>query len=396
MAHVITGLELGGGGQVVVTIARALDRSRFEMDVYCIHEGGDMAADLRALGCRVVLLEGAWDYRRRFLPYSPRQILRLASLLREARYDVVHTHIFQADLMGRVAARLAGVPVVVKSLHNMGAWKRRGHLITDRFLRRWTDAVICCSDYQREVATVQEHLRAGDAVVINNGVDPRRFQVARDADLARELRLDLDRPIVGTVGRMIDAKGHQHLIQAIPSVLVKRPDTQFLFVGDGPLREGLWAQLPSWAQSQVRFAGARPEIPQLLALMTVFAFPSISEGFPIAPLEAMASGLPVVASDIRPLRDIVVSGETGYVVPVRDSDALARAILMLVMDPALHRTFSDKARERVHAHFSAAQMVRATERVYERLLDQRQKARGHQGLRAQPSTRPQETGELKS
>ena len=123
VAQIITGLELGGGGAVVSTIGRALDRTRFEMDVYCVNEGGDMQPELERLGYRVVWLEGAWDYRRRLTPYSVRQILRLAGMLRASQYDVVHTHIFPADVIGRVAARLAGVPVMVKSLHNMGQWK---------------------------------------------------------------------------------------------------------------------------------------------------------------------------------------------------------------------------------------------------------------------------------
>jgi glycosyltransferase involved in cell wall biosynthesis len=368
VAHVITGLELGGGGAVVLTIARALDRARFDMDVFCIHEGGDLEAELRELGVRVVLLEGAWDYRRRFLQYSPRQTVRLASMLREGRYDIVHTHIFQADAIGRIAARMAGTPAIVKSLHNMGAWKRRRHILADRMLNRWTDAVICCSAFQSEVAIVQEHLGLGDAVVINNGVDVRRFESKADPRIAASLGLDPGRPIVGTVGRMIEAKGHEYLIDAVSQVRARRPDAQFLFVGDGGLREMLWQRLPEEARPHVCFAGARPDIPELLALMSIFAFPSVSEGFPIAPLEAMASRLPVVSSDIRPLRDIVVDGETGFLVPERDSEALARAITTLLENPIQRAAFGAKARRRVETQFSDVQMVRATERLYERIL----------------------------
>src|SRR5262245_9902599 len=204
VAHVITGLELGGGGAVVLTIARDLDRSRFEMDVFCILEGGAGEAELRGLGCGVTIVERAWDYRRRFMPYSPTKTLQLARLLRQGHYDIVHTHLFQADVIGRVAGRLAGVPVSVKSLHNMGRWKKRGHVITDRLLAGWTDRVICCSDFQRTAATRQERFVEGAAVTIHHGVRLVRFDPHIDrAAVLSSVGLRADRMTVGTVGRPI-------------------------------------------------------------------------------------------------------------------------------------------------------------------------------------------------
>jgi glycosyltransferase involved in cell wall biosynthesis len=399
VAQIITGLELGGGGAVVSTIGRALDRTRFEMDVYCINEGGDMQPELERLGYRVVWLEGAWDYRRRLMPYSVRQTLRLAGMLRASQYDVVHTHIFPADVIGRVAARLAGVPVMVKSLHNMGQWKTTRHIVTDRFLGRWTGAVICCSAFQLDVASAQERMRPGVGVVINNGVALHRFDVPRSAALARELGLDPQRPVVGPVGRMVEAKGHRYFVEAIPQVLARRPDAQFLFVGDGQLRKTLWDQLPAAARSKVCFAGARSDVPELMAMMDVFVFPSISEAFGIALIEAMASRLPVVASDIRPLRDIVVAGETGLLVPAHSSGPLADAIISLLENPE-RESFGARGRRRVESHYTDEQMVRATEDIYVRLLAAKASARrAHTSELAPGATSvavPPETGQAKS
>ena len=400
VAQIITGLELGGGGAVVSTIGRALDRTRFEMDVYCVNEGGDMQPELERLGYRVVWLEGAWDYRRRLMPYSVRQILRLASMLRASQCDVVHTHIFPADVIGRVAGRLAGVPVMVKSLHNMGQWKTSRHIAVDRFLGRWTGAAICCSAFQLEVASAQERMRPGVGVLINNGVALHRFDVPRSPALARQLGLDPERPVVGTVGRMVEAKGHKYLVEAIPQVLARRPDAQFLFVGDGQLRTILWEQLPASARPNVCFAGARPDIPELMALMDVFVFPSVSEAFGIALIEAMATGLPVVASDIRPLRDIVVPGETGVLVPAHSSAPLAQALMTMLENPAQRAAYGASGRRRVEAHYTDEQMVRATEDVYVRLLDEKAPARrAHTSGLAPGGTSvavPHETGEAKS
>jgi len=384
---------------VVSTIGRALDRTRFEMDVYCINEGGDMQPELERLGYRVVWLEGAWDYRRRLMPYSVRQIVKLGGMLRASQYDVVHTHIFPADVIGRIAARLAGVPVMVKSLHNMGQWKTTRHIVTDRFLGRWTGAVICCSAFQLDVASAQERMRPGVGVVINNGVALHRFDVPRSAALARELGLDPQRLVVGTVGRMVEAKGHRYFVEATPQVLARRPDAQFLFVGDGQLRKTLWDQLPTAARPNVCFAGARADIPELMALMDVFVFPSISEAFGIALIEAMASRLPVVASDIRPLRDIVVPGETGLLVPAHSSGPLADAIISLLENPERER-FGACGRRRVESHYTDEQMVRATEDIYVRLLAAKASARrAHTSELAPGGTSvavPPETGQAKS
>jgi glycosyltransferase involved in cell wall biosynthesis len=366
LAHVITGLELGGGGAVVLTIARALDRTRFDMDIFCIFEGGDGEQELKDLGCGVTIIEGAWDYRRRFMPYSPSRTMKLASMLKAGRYDVVHTHLFQADAIGRVAARLAGVPVIVKSLHNMGQWKKGRHVLADRLLGRWTDKTICCSHFQREVACAQEGIAADAAVTIHHGVRMSRFQppVDRDAVL-RSLGLRADRLTIGTVGRNVAEKGQSYLIEALPSILLRHPNVQLLIVGDGHLRGKLQARIAALGcESRVCLAGARPDIPEMLAVMDVFAFPSVSEGFGIAVAEAMATGLPVVASDIRPLSEIVVPGETGFLVPPRDASAIAAAIVSLLDDDSLRRRLGAAGREHVERCFTDRTMVQAHEDLY--------------------------------
>jgi glycosyltransferase involved in cell wall biosynthesis len=366
LAHVITGLELGGGGAVVLTIARALDRTRFDMDVFCIFEGGDGEQELRDLGCGVTIIEGAWDYRRRFLPYSPSRTLKLASMLKAGRYDVVHTHLFQADAIGRVAARLAGIPVMVKSLHNMGQWKKGRHVLTDRLLGRWTDKTICCSHFQREVACAQESIAADAAVTIHHGVRMSRFQPRIDREsLLRSLGLRPDWITIGTVGRNVTEKGQSYLIEALPTILLRHPNVQLLVVGDGHLRATLQARIAALGyQDRVCLAGARPDIPEMLALMDVFAFPSVSEGFGIAVIEAMATGLPVVASDIRPLSEIVVPGETGFLVAPRDPAAIANAIVALLDDRSLRDRLGVNGREHVVQNFTDRKMVQAHEDLY--------------------------------
>jgi glycosyltransferase involved in cell wall biosynthesis len=251
----------------------------------------------------------------------------------------------------------------------MGRWKKPHQVALDRLLARWTDAIICCSDYQREVAGAQEHFPAGRAVTIHHGVDIGRFPARVDrTSLRASLGLRPGWTTVGTVGRTVKEKGHATLLDAVPQILRAHPRVQFLIVGDGPLRQALEARLAGTPHREhVCFAGARPDIPEMMAAMDLFAFPSVSEGFGIALVEAMASSIPVVASRIRPLTEIVVDGQTGRLVPAGDAAALADALNQLIANPDLARSLGRRARLAVEDHFTDRLMVRAHEDLYWKL-----------------------------
>jgi glycosyltransferase involved in cell wall biosynthesis len=367
VAQVITGLVLGGGGQVMWTIARNFDRSQFEIDVFCIIGGGELVADIEGLGVPVRIIpayDGASVFR-----YRPGGVLELARALRAGNYDLVHTHLFQADLIGGVAARLAGIRRVVKSLHNMGAWKKPYHLVGERLFAGRAERVICCSHYLSETAIRQEHLDPARVVTIHHGVDVARFQPRIDRGAYREsLGLDPSARVIGTIGRPIREKGHKYLLEAVPAIRAAHPDVQILIVGEGPLRP----ELETWARAHgletvVRFAGARADIPELLGVMDVFAFPSVMEGLGIAVLEAMASRVPVITSDIQPLSEIVRNGENGLLVEAKNAAALASAVNALLDDPARADRLRQQAFADVVSHFSERQMVAEHERVYREL-----------------------------
>ena len=364
VAQVITGLVLGGGGQVMWTIARSIDRSRYDMDVFCVIEGGELTEELERLGTRVRIIPAYAG--KRIFPYRPTQILELARQLRDGRYDVVHTHLFQADVIGGIAARLAGIPHVVKSLHNMGGWKKRHHLLIDRLLSSGTERVICCSHWLAESAIRKEKVDPSRVVTIHHGVDTRRFEVSVNRDeYVRSLGLDGSRPIVGTIGRPIREKGHGYLLDAIPRILSAHPGTQFLIVGDGPLRAELEQRIRALGiEANVCLAGARADIPELLSVMDLFVFPSVSEGLGIVVLEAMAARVPVIASNIRPLSEMIQHGETGLLVEPRNPEALVGAICTALGDASLRQALRTRAFAHVSSSFNEREKVAVLEGVY--------------------------------
>ncbi|MGE3512713.1 MAG: glycosyltransferase, partial [Vicinamibacterales bacterium] len=223
-----------------------------------------------------------------------------------------------------------------------------------------------CSDYQREVATAQEGFRAEQAVTITHGVHLPRFAPRVDrAACRRSLGLKADGVVIGTIGRPIEEKGHTHLIDAATTVLERHPEAEFLIVGEGQLRAALEAQAArAGLGDRVHFTGARSDVPELLSIMDVFAFPSISEGFGIAVLEAMASRLPVIASDIRPLADIIEDSVTGLLVPAGDGAALARAVTRVLDDADLRFQLAARGRALVERQYTDRHMVGAHEELY--------------------------------
>lgn len=368
VAQIITGLVLGGGGQVMFTIARNIDKSRFDVDVFCVIEGGEFLSEIEALGTRVKVLK-AFDPTR--VPkYRVTKIMELASQLKTGKYDIVHTHLFKADTIGRLAAALAGTPHVLKTVHNMGTRKTRRQCIVDRVLNCWTDKVICVSESQRESVIRDERLPASRVVTINNGVRLADFRRNYECSgLASELRLDDRRVTIGTIGRLIKEKGQIFLLRAIPLILEAHPNSQFLIVGDGELRSYFEEHLRDKPyRDLVRITGLRKDVPDLLSLMDVFVFPSLSEAFGIAAVEAMAAGCPVVCSSIPALREIVIDGETGLYCDPENPASLAKAVIFL-LDHPLHRLrIIENAYKEVAKKYSDERMVRALGSIYLEVL----------------------------
>jgi glycosyltransferase involved in cell wall biosynthesis len=281
---------------------------------------------------------------------APRLALRLRRFLRDARPRVVHvTDVWPA---AQVAARLARAPRVLVTHHTPElprADNALGRLLW-RTAWRGRPEVIYTSESDRE------RDGRGDltAHVIELGIDLERFARGEPA-------LRVDGPLVGNVARLAEQKGHADLLEA----LAELPDVRAAIVGDGPLRAGLEAQARELGLAgRVTFTGERDDVPDLLASMDVFAFPSLFEGLCLAVIEAQAAGVPVVATPVGGIRETVVEGETGVVVPVNDPQALAAGIRRVLADPPRARAMAEEARRRVFERFSEARMVERTLELY--------------------------------
>jgi glycosyltransferase involved in cell wall biosynthesis len=365
----------------VLSLVKALDRAQFSVAVACPRVRSPAYGDIsfveeleRLEGISVFLVE----MRRDIQPFSDtKALVSLYRVIREGRYHIVHTHSSKAGALGRLAAKWAGIPVILYTPHGFAFRTVRNGLIrwayvqVERLCGLWTDRIICVSPTEREEALKNRIARPNKLVVIENGLDLGEFVLPLD-HLAkkRQLGLDSHNPIVGTMGRLSWDKDFHCFLEAAVRVSTAYPETQFLVVGDGEARKDLELLATDLGISRrTVFTGFRPDSLEILALMDIFVLPSPHEAMPYTILEAMASEKPVLAIEGTGAQDVLQPGETGLLVPPQDPKTLAMAIMALLRDKARARAMGLAGREVVESRFTLAHMVRRTEELYTTLLE---------------------------
>jgi glycosyltransferase involved in cell wall biosynthesis len=286
-------------------------------------------------------------------------------LCRRIRPDIVHAHSSKAGALGRLAAALARVPVRVFTVHGWsfaayGGLPGRLYLWVERRLRRLTTAVVCVAEASRDVGVDAGACRAERTLVIHNAVDVAAFAAP---DRVRGI------PQVVSIGRFAFPKDFATLVEALAAT---RADYRAAFVGEGPLLPEIAAMIRQRGLAErIDLLGNRGDVPGVLASADVFVLSSSSEGFPVSILEAMAAGLPVVATDVGGVAESAVDGETGLLVPPGDPGALAAALDRLLTDGALRLRLGAAGRERARRHFDLAGFRRAHVELYLRELERR-------------------------
>jgi len=355
--YVIWSLGLGGAEQMVIRLAAGLDRRRFAPLIVCLNTPGPFAEQAAREGLEVIALHkrGPWDLRVLF---------GLAALMRTRRIDVVHTHLWGANLWGRSAARFAKVPVVITTEHNVDIWKPTYYFMLDRFLARWTSKLIGVSQQVRDFYEARGVGRGRWDVIYNGVAVPSGTPRGRDGRYAA-LGISSEEPVVGWVGRFVSAKAPERFVEVVARALERIPTLRALMVGDGPLRPHIEAQLRRLGlEGRISITGMRHDVPELLRGMDALVFSSEREGFSMAMLEAMAAGVPVVATRVGGTPELIESGVSGILVPPGNPQALADETVALLQDSWKARAMTWAARERVQQQFSLRRMIEAHEAIY--------------------------------
>ncbi len=374
IAHVITRLELGGAQQVALHTLRGLDPERYERHLIA-GLGGLLDEEARALaGVQVEL----WPSLKH--PVHPWwdlvALFKLARWLRRRRVDIVHTHSSKAGIVGRLAARLARTPVVVHTVHGwpfherQSAWVRGLYVWLERLAAARTTRLIAVSQATRDKGLRHRIGRPEQYEVVYPGSDLAAFRPATPAQrqaVREEFGFPPEAKLVGLVACLKPQKAPVDFIRAA-ELITHREVARFLIVGDGEERPAVEQEIKRLGlEGRVKLAGWRRDVARLLPAFDVLALSSLWEGLPCVLAQALASGVPVVATDVEGTREAVAEGVTGRLVPAGNPEALAKALVELLADPGWLQRLAAAGPGRAQA-FSLTAMVQRLDRLYRTLL----------------------------
>jgi glycosyltransferase involved in cell wall biosynthesis len=367
VATVITRLA-GGAGALALHGVLAMDRDRYVPTVVT-GEDGPLVERARAAGVEVVVLPAL---RAPIAPGHDLLALRqLTVLLRRGRFDVVHTHCAKAGTLGRIAAQRIGAPLTVHTYHGFpfhqfqSPARRAAYVTVERRLGRVTDRALCvgagvAAEAARRGLVAPERIRVIGVVVDHDG--PVRCRESRAA-ARRTLGLPCDATVVGTVGRLTYQKAPEDFLAALAAL--RGRNLIGVWIGGGELADRTAALAGATPEVRVLFVGERTDVPALLPAFDVFAMASRYEGLPTAIVEAMVAGVPVVATAVNAVPDVVVPGRTGLLVPPGRPDVLADSVRYLVDNPRVAQQFAVAARMQLGDRFRTATLRVALESAYD-------------------------------
>ncbi len=357
--YLITELSVGGAQTVLYELLKNIDRNRFDPAVACLFNGnGKTAESIRQLN--IPVFDAGMRHKADF-----EALRRLYLIIRNSHPVILHSHLFHANQTARMLGRLAGSPVIVNCEHTSAMeseWRYRVNRLTIGL----ADRVVAVSASVQEFCTVHIHLPASKLVLIRNGIAIPDKTLPTQRESRQMFNLPEEVDLIGTIGRLDPIKGYSYLLEALKQI---DPDACLVIVGDGPEREHLQAHACRLGiKERVFWMGSVQDIWSILPAFDLFVLPSLREGLPVTLLEAMAAGLPVVATQVGGVPEVILDGITGILLPAGNPQALAEAIQRLLTKPGLCMEMGRSGRERVRDDFSVEQMVQKTQALYEDLL----------------------------
>jgi len=374
--HVITRMILGGAQENTLFTVEGLARRGHEVLLVtgpALGPEGELLSRARRSLVSTVIVP---SMRRALNPVLDlAAFLRLVVIILRFRPDVVHTHSSKAGILGRLAARLCRVPVIIHTIHGLPFHRDQNPLLNGLYiaLERWcarcTTRIISVAAAMTDQALAARIASPEKYITIYSGMEVEPLLAARiHRDAARaELGIAPDELVVGKVARLSDLKGHTYLFDAIPAVLERFPNTRFLLVGDGWLTDSLKARADRLGiRDRILFTGLVPpdRIPALLGAMDVVVHTSLREGLARVLPQALIAGLPVVSYDVDGAREVVIPNETGFLVPPKSIHELADALCALLESPDLRNRMGVAGRTLCTERFRAENMVRRIEQTY--------------------------------
>ncbi len=362
---------LSGVQKSMLDIISRLDPNKYDITVLCQTEG-DLTQALKQKNIRFITLP---ELKREINPYYDfLAFLKLYKLLKHGKYDLVHTHSSKPGIIGRLAAKAAGIKCIVHTVQGFAFHEHSSNVqiflvrLLEKLAGMASHKVIFVNSKDRDIASKMKLVPNQKMVTIHNGVDLNQFNSANGLKNGNGIKKN--GAMVGMVARLWEQKAPQDYIASIPKVVAKMPDAKFLVIGDGPLETELKKMSDKLGiEKNVQFLGWRQDINDLLKVIDVVVLPSLWEGLPVAILEAMALSKPIVATNIKGNNELVVHGETGYLVKPGNPEEISSYVLKLLNDQPLAKKMGRLGYSRVKEKFALNKIVEQTSSLYENLLN---------------------------
>lgn len=366
--HLINNFEIGGTERQAVELLKRLNTDRYDLRLAAIRVMGSLYQEISTLFPRVT----EFPLTSFCNANAVSQYLRLRSWMAGQQIDILHAHDFYAGMLGVIAAQNTGVQIIVSQRH-LQLSDRAVHIWGERFKNRLAHRIIVNSEAIRDRILASSRVSPDKIVLIRNAVtfsEPApSFDATHDA-LCRELGVKTNVRIVGIVAKLRPEKGHRFFIDAARRIAHSLDDVHFVLVGDGPLRHKIELQAQqSGLGDRVHLLGDRMDASRLYAGFDVAVLASLHEGFPNAVLEAMAAGVPVVATAVGGVTELIRDGKTGYLVNSGDAEGLARRIAFALQDRTGRARIAERGRRFVMDSFGAQRMVQAVQGLYDELME---------------------------
>ena len=360
VVFVIGNFSIGGAERLVIDQINGIDKGIFEpFLVTLLPKPANMIGGLINLSENKI---ARFEFRSF---YDWRSWLKLIKFMRRQRFDIVYTHLFFANLVARTVAIVSRISIIISVEHNIYENKKRWYILVDKILAKFTDKIIAVSESVKEFTIRQENIKPEKFEVIYNGIDISPLKIDRAIKL-KELNLPSDSLVVTAVGRIAEQKGFIFLIKAAKRIISQFPQARFLIIGPVEERstfQKLKDEISDKFQGDIILTGPRQDIKEILSVSDIFVMPSLWEGFGISALEAMAAGLPIIASNIDGLKEFIKNNENGILVAKGDTEALIKAISRLAADSDLRIRLASSARQTAQ-QFSIDKNIRRLEALF--------------------------------
>jgi glycosyltransferase involved in cell wall biosynthesis len=373
--HIITRIVVGGAQFNTMYSCELIDENKYDVTMLAGSQTGpEGSIESDILSRRINYVEFD-ELVREINPIKDfKALIRLYKYIKKNKFDIVHTHSSKAGILGRLAAFLAGTPTIIHTSHGWGFHDRMGILLRnfyitiEKLIAPITDKLIVVSDLNREKGLAAGISKESKYITIHSGIDIDMFKnkISSREKMRAEFNIKPDEILVGNVSRLSPQKSPETFIEVAKKVTSAFSNVKFMFVGGGPFRAKCEALIEKYGlQEKVFLIGLRKDVPEVMSMFDIFTLTSLWEGLPRVLPEAMAMGIPIVATNVDGAPQAIEEGVSGYLVPLGDIDMFEERILEFIKDAPKRERFSEAASKTVASRFCVKQMVRDIEKVYE-------------------------------